>query len=84
VETETPTPSATATSDNTGGENETPVTSPTTTDPAGTATAAVSDLPDTGSAPGTPGGQGLLASIVVALVLVGIGFHLRRQAVRLA
>jgi hypothetical protein len=67
-------PTATATTDKTGGENETPV------DP--TVTPGISDLPETGSTPGSPGRQGLLASLVVAFVLVGIGFHLRRQAMR--
>jgi len=75
----TNTPSATATTDDTGGEEETPGTSPTPADATATATQGVSDLPDTGAEPNGEEGVGLLGAILVAAALAGIGFTLRRR-----
>jgi hypothetical protein len=71
---------STATSDETGGENETPATSPTPSDPAATATQSVTVLPDTGVQPPAEGGFSLLGAALIAIALAISGFAVRRRA----
>jgi len=62
-----------------GGEEETPV--PTATTAAPTPTESVTELPDTGAAPGNTGTSGMLAAALLAVVLGGTGLALRRRTV---
>jgi hypothetical protein len=69
-EEETPVPPLTET---VGGEEETPATTETA--------APVEELPSTGASPGSQSSSDLLAAALLAIVLAGAGFVLRRRTV---